>query len=245
VPFSVSGNNAPSAPAPGENEVNEAAWQVRAIDRSLGAARARSVERMARFVQAARELTAETASSTFTVQQVVERSGQSLKSFYRLFAGKDELLLALIEEDCAVGAVFLAELIDRHDEPARRARAWIEGIFELMAAGERSYVTVLVREHRRLAEGHADEVDAAVHPLLAVLEADIEAGMATGEVRVGDARRDARTIFEVVVATIHRLVLEGSGESPADAATYVWEFCWSGVHVTNTPDKGRPEEGQP
>ena len=34
----------------------------------------------------------------FTVQDVVERSGQSLRSFYQYFAGKHELLLALFEE---------------------------------------------------------------------------------------------------------------------------------------------------
>jgi AcrR family transcriptional regulator len=200
---------------------------------------------MAQFVQAARELTTETASSTFTVQQVVDRSGLSLKSFYRLFAGKDELLLALIEEDCAVGALFLAELVDRHDDPARRVRAWIEGIFELMAAGERTYVAVLVREHQRLSEAHGDQVTAAIRPLVAALESDIEAGMRAGDVRSGDAGRDARTILEVVLAAIHRLVVEGSGESPADAANYVWEFCWSGVHTSNQPHEGRPEEGNP
>ena len=34
----------------------------------------------------------------FTVQEVVERSGQSLHSFYQYFGGKHELLLALFEE---------------------------------------------------------------------------------------------------------------------------------------------------
>src|SRR4029077_5340458 len=139
VSFSISGNDPESLPA-GERAPEPAAevpaWQLRALARSLGAARARSVARLAEFVQAARELTAETASSTFTVQQVVERAGQSLKSFYRLFAGKDDLLLALIEEDCAVGALFLTELVDRHELPHEQVRAWIEGIFELMAAGE-------------------------------------------------------------------------------------------------------------
>ena len=238
MPFSESGNAPDSDPEDDRDAV--AAWQVRALDRSLGAARARSVERLAQFVQAARELTSETASATFTVQQVVDRSGQSLKSFYRLFAGKDDLLLALIEEDCRVGALFLDELVDRHTDPSRRIQAWIEGIFELMAAGEHPYVRVLVREHRRFSEARPAQIEAAVRPLLTTLERDIAAAVADGSVRPGDPARDARTIFEVVVSTIHRVVLEGSGESPAEAATYVWEFCWRGVHI-----KTRPEEGEP
>ena len=176
VSFSLSGNDPESQPA-GESapqpDGEVAAWQLRALDRSLGAARARSVARLAEFVQAARELTAETASSTFTVQQVVERAGQSLKSFYRLFAGKDDLLLALIEEDCAVGALFLTELVGRHELPHEQVRAWIEGILELMAAGEPTYVAVLVREHRRLSEARPGQIEAAVQPLLDSLQAAI------------------------------------------------------------------------
>ena len=38
------------------------------------------------------------AGKDFTVQEVVERSGQSLRSFYQYFGGKHELLLALFEE---------------------------------------------------------------------------------------------------------------------------------------------------
>ena len=48
------------------------------------------------------------------------------------------------------------------------------------------------------------------------------------------------TILEVVLSSIHRLVLAGSEETPAEAATYVWKFCWSGVHAVD-----RAEEGQP
>src|SRR5262245_10925090 len=98
-------------------ESSTPSWQVRALDRSMSDVRARSVARLSSFVQAARELAVETGSSAFTVQQVVARSGQSLKSFYRYFDGKDALLLALMEEDCSVGAIFLAEMIGGHERP--------------------------------------------------------------------------------------------------------------------------------
>ena len=49
------------------------------------------------FLDAARELMNDGATE-FTVQEVVERSGQSLRTFYQYFAGKYELLLALFEE---------------------------------------------------------------------------------------------------------------------------------------------------
>src|SRR5687768_1817645 len=88
-------------------------------------------ERADRLLAAARDLANETGNAAFTVAQVVERAGASFKGFYRSFGGKDDLLLALLEADSRVGAVLLADLVDRHDAPERRLRAFVDGIFAL------------------------------------------------------------------------------------------------------------------
>ncbi len=221
--------------------------QARALARSLAERRAASAERLASFVAATRDLAAETGSSSFTVQQVVARSGQSLKSFYRLFAGKDDLLLALLEEDVALGGVILDELVQLHDDPGDRIRAWVDGVFELLAAGEQGYVGVLVREHDRLAESHPDQLAAALAPLLAPLVAALADAMAAGRVRSGDPDRDAGTVLDVVLAQIHRLVpplapIDDAAERAArvaETARYAREFCWAGL-VAPAPDDGPP-----
>ena len=70
-----------------------------AVARSLDSARARAENRLQRFLDAALELMKEgEPGKDFTVQEVVERSGQSLRLFYQYFGGKHELLLALFEE---------------------------------------------------------------------------------------------------------------------------------------------------
>ena len=215
-------------------------WQDRALDRSLADSRARSVERLSQFVAAARELATETASPGFTVAQVVERSGQSLKSFYRYFGGKDDLLLALLEEDCAVGALFLSEMVNRRRTPHTRIRAWVLGILELMAAGDHGYVSVLVREHRRFAEERPAELERALAPFIELLASELRAAMAEGVVRSGDPERDAHLILNLVLVTIHDLVFgvdvtisaspgEDRSAQVAEAAEYVWSFCWGGL----------------
>ena len=68
-----------------------------AVARALDQARSRAENRVELFLDAARELM-NTNSGEFTVQEVVDRSGQSLRTFYQYFAGKHELLLALFEE---------------------------------------------------------------------------------------------------------------------------------------------------
>lgn len=225
-----------------------ASWQDRALARSLADSRSRSVERISSFVAAARRLATETGSSAFTVQQVVAASGQSLKSFYRYFEGKDDLLLALLEEDCAVGALFLGEMVGRRRTPQTRARAWVLGIFELMAAGEHGYVSVLVREHRRLAEERPAELELALRPFIELLAGDLADGMEAGQVRAGDPWRDARMILHLVLGAIHDLVLgiaspqarrvgdadaaaepEARSRQVVEEAAYVWSFCWGGL----------------
>lgn len=212
------------------HESDALSWQRRALDRSLTEVRARSVEQLARFVQSARELAAETGSSGFTVQQVVARSGQSLKSFYRYFDGKDALLLALIEEDCSVGGLLLARMLRAHAAPLDRVQAWVLGVFELMASGQEGYVSVLVREHRRLAEARPDETAQALQPLVQPLVDDLRLAMTDGGVRAGDPLRDASTVLNIVLLRIHELLVSRSSEHRvSETAEYVWDFCFRGL----------------
>ncbi len=58
--------------------------------------RARSSRRRS-IVDAARRLIAE-RGERFTTQELVKEAGVALQTFYRLFAGKDQLLLAVFED---------------------------------------------------------------------------------------------------------------------------------------------------
>src|SRR6476620_6677293 len=87
-----------------------ATWRELAVARSLDPARARAEKRVQRFLDAALDLMQRAPDKEFTVQEVVERSGQSLRSFYQYFAGKHELLLALFEESVRSTADHLREL---------------------------------------------------------------------------------------------------------------------------------------
>src|SRR4051794_30817512 len=85
-------------------------WRELAVARSLDPARVRAEKRVQRFLDAALELMQRSPDKEFTVQEVVERSGQSLRSFYQYFAGKHELLLALFEESGRSTAEHLREV---------------------------------------------------------------------------------------------------------------------------------------
>src|SRR6476646_6909128 len=95
-------------------------WRELAVARSLDPARVRAEKRVQRFLDAALELMQRAPDKEFTVQEVVERSGQSLRSFYQYFAGKHELLLALFEESVRSTAEQLREEVEGEPTPEDR-----------------------------------------------------------------------------------------------------------------------------
>ncbi len=213
-----------------------ASWRDRALERSLEAPRARSVDRLERLVGAARDLANETGTSGFTVAQVAQRAGLSLKSFYRCFAGKDDLLVALLEEDSRLGAVILAEVVDAHTEPDARLRAYVVGIFELLThPGALGYAGVLVGEHRRLSEARPDEMRSALAPMVDLLAQEI-----AGAVTTSEPARDAHIVFALLLEGIHEVTL-GRVE-PRDEADYLWRFCRGALHGVARRAEGAIEE---
>jgi len=99
-------------------------WRNRAVSRSLSAARNRAEQRVQRLLSAAFELIDERGTSEFTIQEVVDRSKQSLRGFYQYFDGKDELLFALLEETQRETLEDLAAAVDAESEPLARLRAF-------------------------------------------------------------------------------------------------------------------------
>jgi len=199
-------------------------WRERALERTLEPARTRSVERLERFLDATRALANETGSAAFTVAQVATAAGLSLKSFYRCFASKDDLLVALLEEDSRLGATILAGAIDANDKPAARVHAYVTSVFELLTIDRAlGYAGVLVREHRRLSEQRPDELARALAPMIDVLAIELERAAAAGVIVSSDPRRDAQTVFTLVLEGIYDVAL-GRAE-PLEEATYLWGFC--------------------
>jgi AcrR family transcriptional regulator len=196
---------------------------------------------MERLVAAARELANETGTAAFTVTQVTERAGLSLKSFYRCFPGKDELLIALLEEDTRVGAAMLADAIEPQRDPVARLRAYVEGLFDFLThPGAVGYVGVIVREHRRLAEDHPVEMRAALAPLIDMLGAELAAAGLPDWVN-RDPSRAAETVFGVLLSGINDVAL-GRTE-PREVAAYLWRFCWAGLRGEPSGRDDRQPEG--
>lgn len=220
------------------------AWQRQSMQRSLQSARARAHARSHRFVAAATKLLQENGNTDFTVQDVVDRSRMSIRTFYKYFKSKEDLLVALYETVVAREAVpRLRKRIAKSKDPMLRLRAYVEGLVELTTkTGQPLAARTLVNYQNRLAESRPADLAVAMKPefdLLVELVADVA--------RVHPLRRGltvetaARLTHYTVLAAVHGRVL-GSEEAFDLTARTIWEFCLSGMGVAvggSSPAKAR------
>jgi AcrR family transcriptional regulator len=186
------------------------------------------VEQLERLVRAARHIAGETGSAAFTVQQVCRQAGVSLKGFYACFASKDDLLVALLEEDSRLGAAILTESVDTHSQPQARVHAYVESLFELLThPGALGYAGVLVREHRRLSEQRPEEMRSALAPLIDLLAAELDTASRAGVAGSREPAREAQTVFALLLEGIHDVTIGRA--QPLEEAAYLWWFCSSGL----------------
>ncbi|MHB1711566.1 MAG: TetR/AcrR family transcriptional regulator [Acidimicrobiales bacterium] len=205
------------------------AWEDRALERSLSAAKDRSSMRARRLVDSARMLAAESGSSSFTVADVAARAGVSLRSFYRHFSGRDDLLLALFEEEAQLGATLLAEALGDGLSPLERLHRYIVGLFGFVVTGS-GYASLLVREHLQLGERRAEDLRVALSPLVDMLEVELSAAATAGDIRAVD-RHDAVVVFALILSHVHATILFTPGEDAGTGAARLWEFCRTGLAV--------------
>src|SRR6266576_3058950 len=109
----------------------EPAWKQRAVERSTRAAKLRAEQRVQRFLDAAQTIITEKGNTDFTVQEVVDRSRQSLRSFYQHFDGKHELLLALFEDALRRAADQIRAAATGQSNPLDRLKVAVQLLFEL------------------------------------------------------------------------------------------------------------------
>src|SRR5215469_12483970 len=146
--------------------VDEPAWKQRAVERSTRAAKQRAEQRVQRFLDAAQSLITREGTTDFTVQQVVEASNQSLRSFYQHFDGKHELLLALFEDALRRAAEQIRAAADGQDEPLDKLKVAVELLFELSRPDPNAQRPLFTDFAPQLLISHPTEVKVAHSPLL-------------------------------------------------------------------------------
>jgi AcrR family transcriptional regulator len=213
-------------------------WREHAVARSLDPARLRAEKRVQRFLDAALELMNTDSGKEFTVQEVVERSGQSLRSFYQYFAGKHELLLALFEESVRTTADHLSQVIaEKDDDPLGRLRRFTVEYYRMCrplpkGKARKDGPTALAEFAQQLLTDHPKEASRAYVPLVSLLEQVLDDAAAAGAIRPGLRHRPlAGVILQAISFHSFSATISGTSVRPdgGEAADELWELLLHGI----------------
>jgi AcrR family transcriptional regulator len=207
-----------------------------AVARSLDPARVRAEERVQRFLDAALELMQRSDGKEFTVQEVVEKSGQSLRSFYQYFAGKHELLLALFEESVRTNAELLREEIAGDTDPLIRLNVFSIAYYGLCrplpkTRGKRDPAHAMADFAQQLLTGHAKEASRAFVPMVDLAEELLTAAAEAGAIREEAAtRRVAGVLLQSIMFSAFAATISGTHiDAGDDAAEELWDLFLNGI----------------
>jgi AcrR family transcriptional regulator len=215
-------------------------WRDLAVARSLDPARVRAENRVQRFLDAAVELINSSPDKEFTVQDVVERSGQSLRSFYQYFAGKYELLLALFEESVRSTAEQLRELVAEEDDPLERVHRFAVEYYRMCRPAAKSRAkraptpAAMAEFAQQLLTAHPKEAARAFVPLVSLFEELLNDAEAAGAIRPDlNHLRMVGVVLQAIMFNAFATTISGSSarsdrDDPAEA---LWDVLLHGVGV--------------
>lgn len=216
-------------------------WREMAVSRSLDPARVRAEKRVQRFLDAALELMVTSPDKEFTVQEVVEVSGQSLRSFYQYFAGKHELLLALFEEAVRATAERLEGAVAKEADPLERLRVFTDEYYRLCRPGTSGRTpkarktppsSVLADFAQQLLTDHPQEAANAFLPLASMFRTLLDEAADAGAIRPGlDHQQITGVVLQAVMFNSYADTISAATvRADADtAAAGLWNLLVHGL----------------
>jgi AcrR family transcriptional regulator len=218
----------------------QVSWAERAAERSpsVQRSRTRSVQQAKVIVDAARRVI-RSKGDNFTTQDLVKEAGVALQTFYRYFAGKDQLLLAVIEDMIAEFTVVAAAQAEDMPDPVDRLRSYITTVLAMIDDQPEFGVNAgwVTSEHWRLHRLFPDELSHATKPFTDLLLVDIRAAAAEGLLRPNEPERDAWFIAQLVMSVFHYYAY--ASHKDGDVAEDLWRFCLAALGGETT-ERRRP-----
>jgi AcrR family transcriptional regulator len=227
------------------DEAPTASWVQRAADQSVSVQRSRlrSVQRAHQIVQAARRLVAKKGSD-FTTQELVKEAGIAIRTFYKYFGGKDQVLLAVIEDLILDTCTDLRQQGRKLPDPVARLRFYVTSAVSAIdatgagAAGPRFVTT----EHWRLQRLYPNELAQATRPFTELLLREIQAAAQDGLLSPVEPEYDAWLVDQLVMAVFHHYAYAPVDEPTDKIAERIWRFCYralGGSVTTGSASSGR------
>ncbi|WP_262403533.1 TetR/AcrR family transcriptional regulator [Actinomadura sp. CNU-125] len=206
-------------------------WAEHAADRSpmVQRWRTRNMRQTRTVVEAAERLIAEKGGQ-WTTQELAKEAGVAVQTFYRHFGGKDQLLLAVLEDMIErQTAVYEATTSDLAN-PVERLRRFIVSALESVGGGSGSAAArFITAEHWRLLQLFPEEVSRATRPFVDMVARELDAARRAELLDPVDVEHDAEFLSKLVMSVFHHYAFVPTGETAEAIAARLWKFCLTGI----------------
>ncbi|WP_373203288.1 TetR/AcrR family transcriptional regulator [Mycobacterium marinum] len=193
-----------------------------AVERALDDRQREATEEVERILAAAVRVMERAAPEPPRVSDIVAEAGSSNKAFYRYFAGKDDLILAVMERGVAIVVSYLEHQMAKESHPDTKIARWIEGTLAQVA--DPHLISMSRAAAGQLSNWLATDRE-MLRPLRDLLTAPVTA------LGSSDVDRDVEAVYGCTVATMRRYV--GSTERPGrDDIEHLVRFCLLGLGVS-------------
>jgi AcrR family transcriptional regulator len=221
----------------GPGDPGAADWHRRVVHRSLRTATQRSIDRGSALVRAATALIERSGGDTFTVQDVADEAGQSLRTLYQYFESKDDLLLAVYEEVMLGYARLIRTAIADLDDPLERLAGALVAAARLPERTPDSINGGLARLRLKLAEVEPELVRRAQVPVAALVVDLVEAAVVAGALvlAVPDAAAATFLLLALNAASITAATLGNDVGARAPAVGELVTFGLQGLGAELAP----------
>jgi AcrR family transcriptional regulator len=190
-------------------------------ERALAGRREQYETEVRRLIDAAFEVMGGSGDIDPQVRDIVKTAGLSNQAFYRHFASKDALMLAVLADGQRQLVDYLARKIAAANEPEAQLHAWVEGV---MAQARNTDAADRTRPFAvngpRLADRFPDELLSSRAALIETLAPTV--------VALGGNDHDATLICELALARMNDAIAHRRKPS-RDEIESLYAFCLGGI----------------
>jgi AcrR family transcriptional regulator len=192
-----------------------------AVERALDDRQRAAAEEVERILAAAVRVMERVAPEPPRVSDIVAEAGSSNKAFYRYFAGKDDVILAVMERGVAIVVSYLQHQMAKEPTPADKITRWIEGSLAQVAD---PHLLSMSRAAAGQMSGGAHVYEEIMRPMRDLLSGPVAA------LGGKDVQRDADAVF-YCTATAMRRYLDSAERPGRDDVGHLVQFCLRGLGV--------------
>lgn len=187
------------------------------------------------MLDAARRLI-DTKGDEFTTQELCAEAGVALQTFYRYFASKDELLLAVIGDAMTDACERWVQGAADMPDPLTRLRYYLTSTLELLDGDNNRAATgrFIVSTRWRLHRNFAKELAEAEKPYVDLLRGEVDAAIEAGLLNPPDPEWDPWFLAELARSVFHyyAFATHDGDEELELVKERLWRFCLTALGGT-------------